>query len=178
MQFELSNGRVIHEGLVFGLPDLAPDLQIRSHGSVGLDESLDMLVEIDLPLERLGSGPLAKVLGQQTLKIPIVGTLSEPRVEFRADGQFIRDVMSGVVDELANPETADDVVEQLKALRGNLQERLENFRNNGSLRGPAPLSPPEERPRFWRLRRWLEPADEPADPPAKSASPGPEQSES
>src|SRR5690606_25980284 len=35
--FRLEEGRVHHQGLALGLPDVAPELVVRTSGSVGLD---------------------------------------------------------------------------------------------------------------------------------------------
>jgi hypothetical protein len=46
IRFQVRDGRLYHEGLRIGLPDIDPSLQIASHGSVGLDKTLDLFVEL------------------------------------------------------------------------------------------------------------------------------------
>ncbi|HUY35995.1 MAG TPA: hypothetical protein VMV69_24870 [Pirellulales bacterium] len=82
--FELLDGRVHHRDLEFSLPPL----RVRTHGSVGFDESLDMLAEIRVVLpEGITSAlPTARALTEKTLLIPIIGTLSKPRIDVSAMG--------------------------------------------------------------------------------------------
>ena len=46
IHFQVRDGRLHHEGLRIGFPDIDPELQITSHGSVGLDKTLDLFVEL------------------------------------------------------------------------------------------------------------------------------------
>ncbi len=77
--FQLRNGRVYHENLAFSLSALQDKPTIRSHGSVGLDETLDLYLDISslgaaLPAESILRG----VLSQVTLHF--VGTLTSPKL--------------------------------------------------------------------------------------------------
>jgi len=82
--FELVEGRIQHRDLEFSLPPL----RVRTHGSVGFDESLDMLAEIRvvLPEEITSALASARQLTEKTLQIPIKGTLSKPRIDVSAMG--------------------------------------------------------------------------------------------
>lgn len=79
VRFELVDGRIEHHDLEFDLPGV----HVRTSGSVGFDRSLDLLAEVDLrlPEKLLAESQLARTLSEKTLKIPIVGTLAEPRLE-------------------------------------------------------------------------------------------------
>ena len=44
--FSVRDRRVWHEGLMFMLPELSSDFVIRTSGSVGIDESLDLTVQV------------------------------------------------------------------------------------------------------------------------------------
>jgi hypothetical protein len=46
VRFQVRDGRMYHDGLRFGFPDISPDLIITSRGSVGLDESLDLELQV------------------------------------------------------------------------------------------------------------------------------------
>ena len=46
VRFQVREGRMHHEGLRIGFPDIAPDLLVSSRGSVGLDHSLDIVLEV------------------------------------------------------------------------------------------------------------------------------------
>ena len=73
IRFLARNGRLLHEGLCFGLPDIDPALQVTSRGSVGLDETLDL--HLELPhLDK------AKRRERDPVQCHITGTLSKPQL--------------------------------------------------------------------------------------------------
>jgi hypothetical protein len=73
IRFQVRDGRLHHEGLRVGFPDIDPELQLTSHGSVGLDKTLDLFVELPR---------LDKVLREKKgpAKCRITGTVSNPKV--------------------------------------------------------------------------------------------------
>jgi hypothetical protein len=81
IRFQVRDGRLHHEGLRIGLPDIDPSLQITSHGSVGLDKTLDLYV--DLP--RLDEA-LRKEKGPA--KCRITGTIDNPKITVE-DGSLV-----------------------------------------------------------------------------------------
>lgn len=46
VRFQVRDGRMHHEGLRIGFPDIAPNLVANSQGFVGLDHSLDIVLEV------------------------------------------------------------------------------------------------------------------------------------
>jgi hypothetical protein len=77
--FRVHDGRVYHQGFTFRAGDLA----VVTRGSVGLDHSLDLLVEIPLPDSWLDRGPVLRSLKGEVVAIPLQGTLEQPRVDGR-----------------------------------------------------------------------------------------------
>jgi hypothetical protein len=71
IRFQVRDGRLYHEGLRIGFPDIDPKLQITSHGSVGLDKTLDLTVE----LPRLDEALRQK---KGPAKCHITGTMANP----------------------------------------------------------------------------------------------------
>jgi hypothetical protein len=71
--FHVRDGRLYHEGLRIGFPDIDPELQLTSRGSVGLDKTLDLFVELPR---------LDKALRQQKgpAKCHITGTIDNPKI--------------------------------------------------------------------------------------------------
>ncbi len=69
IDFRMSDGRVYHQGLEFEIGEVV----VRSSGSVGLDETLDLL--FDVPIKRLNG---------QSIQIPIHGTFSRMEIDRRA----------------------------------------------------------------------------------------------
>jgi translocation and assembly module TamB len=110
--FRMVNGRVYHAGLELHFPELT----IRTSGSVGLDGSLSLTAEMPVPPKWLGSSKLARpALGNQTISLPIGGTLSHPKIDERAlreaSMKFARD-------------TAENVLRQ--EMDGKLKKEAEN----------------------------------------------------
>lgn len=89
VDFSMHDGRVYHENLAFGLADVPGDQLIHTRGSVGLDETLDL--HIDLPPlggRLLPEGPLRDALSKQRVDLHVTGTLSRPIVKLPAqEGQ-------------------------------------------------------------------------------------------
>jgi hypothetical protein len=75
IHFQVRNGRLAHDGQRVGFPELDPELVVSSRGSVGLDETLDLLVELPrLRKEDLDKGPL---------RCQITGTVREPKIAIK-----------------------------------------------------------------------------------------------
>ena len=96
VEFTMAGGRVHHQGLVFGVGQL----NVRTSGSVGLDESLDLIAEIPIPAGLLGETPLAGVLRDRTVKLPIRGTLDRPQIDPAALGTSNADLLLGTLQQL------------------------------------------------------------------------------
>jgi hypothetical protein len=82
--FRMHDGRVYHKGLKFQ----AGDVLVTTRGSVGLDHTLDMLVEIPLPDAWLDRGPVVRSLRGEVVTIPLQGTLERPQVDGRAMAEW------------------------------------------------------------------------------------------
>jgi hypothetical protein len=83
VRFRVRDGRVHHEGLRIGFPDISPDLIASSRGSVGFDGSLDVVLEVP----RLGLKQ--KATPDPTappVRFRIAGTIDKPVVtEFKQE---------------------------------------------------------------------------------------------
>jgi len=94
VDFEMADGRVEHRGVEFGIGQL----RVRTHGSVGLDETLDIVAEIPIPSDLFADRPALGMLSGKTIKIPIRGTLSEPKVDAAALARSNIEGLLGDVD--------------------------------------------------------------------------------
>ena len=83
VKFSAQDGRLFHEGLQLGFPDIAPDLRVESSGSVGLDGTLDL--HLELPhldeVKRREEGPVL---------CDVTGTLDKPRLSVRNAALVVR----------------------------------------------------------------------------------------
>src|SRR5262249_19020628 len=77
VRFQVRGGRIHHEGLRMGLPDIDPKLFVTCSGSVGLDKSLDLMLEAP----RIVS-PFRKDIGDPNapVRLRVTGTLDKPVV--------------------------------------------------------------------------------------------------
>jgi hypothetical protein len=91
VEFQVANGRVYHNSVEIEFPDAT----VRTSGSVGLDQTLDLMVEMPVPRKWIGDSSLGSALSRRTIRLPVGGTLSKPRIDPRsveqAAGQFARD---------------------------------------------------------------------------------------
>jgi translocation and assembly module TamB len=95
--FQVVNGRVYHRDLELHFPDLT----IRTSGSVGFDGSLALVAEMPVPPRWLGSSMIGTAVAKQTIRLPIAGTLSKPRLDEQAlraaSAKFARDTTGDVI---------------------------------------------------------------------------------
>lgn len=80
---DVANRQIAHQGLRFGLPKVDPRLQFASQGKVGIiDRTLDLKLDVPVPLEQLARRDEVKALGVPTMELPIRGTLDKPQVDW------------------------------------------------------------------------------------------------
>jgi hypothetical protein len=79
--FNMHDGRVYHENLTFRLSAAQLEMLVHSHGSVGLDETLDWFVQLEFPqlsAADLSGHPLLKLLSEKPT-LHVTGTLTQPK---------------------------------------------------------------------------------------------------
>jgi len=110
--FRMVNGRVYHQNLEL----LFPDFWVRTNGSVGLDQTLDVLVEMPIPPKWLAANPvLAQAFRGQLVRLPLKGTLGKPVLDRqalesisrellrKAAGNILEEELNKQLDRLLNP---------------------------------------------------------------------------
>ena len=75
--FKMEQGRVHHEGMTFTVKNVA----VKTSGSVGTDETLDLIAEIPIQNGWLGNNKVFASLKGQSVRIPIRGTLTSPQLD-------------------------------------------------------------------------------------------------
>jgi hypothetical protein len=102
IEFRVVERRVYHRRMTF----FAGDIPITTQGSVGFDESLSLLAEVEVQDDWIGdNSPLAGMKGQ-ILQIPIEGTLKKPKLDSRAleklTAQMVRGAAKGIITDQLN----------------------------------------------------------------------------
>jgi hypothetical protein len=113
--FRMADGRVYHQNLEL----VFPDVTIRTQGSVGLDQTLAITAEMPVPKKWIGNNPLGAALKDQTIRVPIGGTLTKPAIDRstldRLSQQFLRNAAQNVL------------LDQVNRNQGKIQQGLEKF---------------------------------------------------
>ena len=78
VDFELRDGRIYHQGLEIGFPDISPDLIGSSEGSVGIDGSLDLVLTVP---RILAGGAPGQADPSKSIRYTITGTVKDPDVK-------------------------------------------------------------------------------------------------
>jgi translocation and assembly module TamB len=101
--FKMEQGRVYHEGLTFTVKNVA----VKTSGSVGLDETLQLVAEIPLRDEWLGNQKVFAGLKGQTVRIPINGTLTSPQLDTRVFSNLTQQVGGSVLEGVIKDKVGD-----------------------------------------------------------------------
>ncbi len=165
VHFRVQQGRVFHEGFAFGLPEVSSDLQIRTKGWVGLDRSLDLQVDIPIPLAMLHDGSLLKKLSDRPLRFQIRGSLDKPLIGLPDDRRWYEELAKRLLSDSENSDPQftklEPLAESVLDTLGDLLERRRHksdaaAKSNGSESRPdssAPAPSLMDRFRGWRTQR-------------------------
>jgi translocation and assembly module TamB len=97
--FHMTGGRVYHEQLEL----IFPELTIRTKGSVGLDQRIEMVAEMPVPPKWLANTPVGSALRNMNISIPLRGTLNKPELDGRVidqlSRQFIQNAAKNVIED-------------------------------------------------------------------------------
>ncbi|MEX2185459.1 MAG: hypothetical protein WD875_01640 [Pirellulales bacterium] len=105
VEFWVRDGRVFHRGVGVELRETT----VTTSGSVGFDETLDIVAEMKVPDKWLGQNVLGSALRNQKIKVPIRGTLSRPQV----DAQQLAKLRAEFVGEAAGNIIRDELFDRL-----------------------------------------------------------------
>lgn len=118
----LENGRVHHENFAIRIGQS----DVRTSGSVGLDGSLSLVLDLPVPpraLDRLlpDNPILRESLGKQRIKVPVGGTLKRPKLDAKALDDGVAAVMRGAAKDAAGQlfrKGQDRLLEELRKKLG------------------------------------------------------------
>jgi hypothetical protein len=96
IRFRMTKGRIYHEQM-----DLAfNDISIRTSGSVGLDQSIALLVEMPVPPKWQSGKILGPALKDKIIRLPIGGYLRQPKIDHTALDQITRQFFQGTTQNV------------------------------------------------------------------------------
>jgi translocation and assembly module TamB len=108
VNFRVVDGRVYHQGMQFQVGDVV----MRTEGSVGFDQTVSLLVQVPIQDKWIEGQALLVGLKGQTLKIPISGTLTQPRMDQSAVAGLSQQLLQGAAQQ---------------AIGGELNKALDKF---------------------------------------------------
>ncbi len=102
VKFRVAQGRVYHQGMKITIKDI----EITTEGSVGFDQTLELVASIPIRDAWLKKDVAAAALKGQTIQIPIRGEISKPQIDNRAleqlAKQMVRGAAQGVIENELN----------------------------------------------------------------------------
>ena len=117
--FKLDQGRMYNDGLTF----LVKNVSVKTSGSVGLDETLNLVAEIGIRDEWLGNNKILASLKGQSISIPIIGTLNHPQIDSRVFASLAQKLGSSAFEGILQ----DKVGDKLNNLDGALNKGLDKL---------------------------------------------------
>ena len=116
----VKDGRVYHEGIKFSHDDII----VRTSGSVGLDQTIDMVAEIPISADWLGDNKYLTGLQGQSISIPISGTVSKPILDRRAIQNFSSQLAKEAAGSAINKVFTDKLAPKLNQYQTELNDKL------------------------------------------------------
>ncbi len=101
ISLEIRQGRVYHQGVKIQIGDV----QITTRGSVGFDQTVQLLAEIPLQDAWLKTDIARRALQGQVVRIPVGGSVLAPRL----DGRAINNLASQAIGNAANNVLQDQI---------------------------------------------------------------------
>jgi len=102
---KLAQGRVYHQGMTFTVATVT----VKTSGSVGLDNTLNLVAEIAVKDEWLGNNKTLAGLKGKTIQIPITGTTSRPQVDPNAFAELAKQIGGAAIDGLLEDKVGGDL---------------------------------------------------------------------
>jgi len=99
IEFQIVDGRVYHKNLLMKIGDMT----MRSSGSVGLDQTLDVMSEVPVLDGWIDKEKALAPLRGQMLKIPIRGSLGAPKFDLKVLKDLTGAVTGGLLEKFLGP---------------------------------------------------------------------------
>lgn len=129
VHFELRDERVYHEGMTFLLPEVSKDMIWRTSGTVGLDDSLDLTVQAQIPFRLVNDSPLASRLTERPIELHIGGTFDKPKLDLPKENNWLKQAAGLLVDDEGNADLeplTDTIVDLFERARMRREAAIES----------------------------------------------------
>ena len=108
------------------------DEELRISGSVGLDGSLDYIVDVKLSEKMVGSSAYNYLKGR-SVRLPVSGTAKSPRINSRALRDEVQRLIAGVATQVTTEKITEELGDKLKGKvkqedLKKLEDALKNIR--------------------------------------------------
>lgn len=94
--FKVSERRVYHEGLRFGVPRIDERLQFQTNGWVDLNKQTEMTLSAPVPIEMLARREAVQAMGVPTINLQVTGSLDEPQIDLPATGSQVLELAAEI----------------------------------------------------------------------------------
>jgi hypothetical protein len=95
VNFRVIEGRVHHQNLEFQVNDIT----LRSQGSVGFDQTVQLTLHVPIQDSWIAKEPLLAGFKGQSLQIPVSGTLTHPQLDQRAIASLSQQLLQGAAQQ-------------------------------------------------------------------------------
>lgn len=116
----VKNGRVYHEGIRFS----HDDIRVTTKGSVGFDQTVDMVAEIPIADDWVGDNQYLAGLKGQSISIPISGTVSKPILDRRAIQNFSTQIAKQAASSAINKALQEKIAPKLNQFQAEVNDKI------------------------------------------------------
>jgi len=116
---EIKHGRVFHENVQFRIGDL----HLRTSGSVGWDQTVDLLAEFVIPAQWVANRPYLASLRDRPIAIPIRGSISRIQI----DPSILKQLSTRLVEAAANQAIGREIGGALQQETDKLKNLLQDY---------------------------------------------------
>ncbi|MGY8770895.1 MAG: hypothetical protein ACKVH8_20990 [Pirellulales bacterium] len=125
IQIEIKKERVYHQGLEMGLNDF----KVRTNGSVGFDDTIDIVCVIPIPIgaDVNQSHPILNALKGEQIEVSIGGTLDDPKIKGELLGDSLLKMAESSLGKLPNKKEGEPSLFNNDKLSGNQDPDLDSI---------------------------------------------------
>ena len=123
VNYTVQDGRVYHDHLKFNYKGI----NVETSGSVGFDQTLDIVASIHILDHWVQKEPLLSGMRGQSIKIPISGTLAHPRLNRHAIASLSRDFLAKTAESALSNVVNEQLEEAGKTLSSKANDEFDKL---------------------------------------------------